>query len=317
VPAGTADTGDVFDMRDFPAGGVLIRARKGLFLARAVNGAVAVTPAGTADTGDVFEMRDLPGVGVLIRAKRGLFLARAVNGAVAVTPAGTADTGRVSDMRDFPGVGMLIHAEKGRFAARAVNGTVTVVLAGTANTGDVSEMIDFPGGGMLIQAEKGLFSGIPTPLSLAKVAIRDKENLDGSLIDANHDLSIGFIISHDCMSDAGKLDLTVRVTAPDNKPADSRQLSPISGSSVAEVVLPWRVDKPGLWSFQVIATSGGMVRPVGELQKLTFVNGLGGNDGGGCGLEMLAAPPTLPNSHQHTYRSHEARLKSRPGVSWT
>jgi hypothetical protein len=134
-------------------------------------------------------------------------------------------------------------------------------------------MRDFPGGGVLIQAEKGLFTGVPTSLSLAKVAIRDKGNLDGSLIDANRDLSIGFTIAHDCMPAADKLDLKVRVTAPDNKPTDSRQLSLISGSSIAEFVLPWRVDKPGLWSFQVIATSGGMVRPVGELQKLSFVDG--------------------------------------------
>ena len=260
-------------MRAFPGAGVLIRAGKGLFLARAVNGAVGVEPAAAADTGRVSDMRDFPGVGMLIRAEKGWFLARAVNGAVTVAPAGTANTGYVFGMHDFPGVGMLIQAEKGLFLARVVSGGVTVAPAGTADTGDVSEMIDFPGGGVLIQAEKGLFIGVPTPLSLAKVAIRDKENLDGSLINANRDLSIGFTISHDCMSDAGKLDLKVRVTAPDNKPADSRQLSPISGSSVAEVVLPWRVDKPGLWSFQVIATTHGMVRPVGELQKLTFVNG--------------------------------------------
>jgi hypothetical protein len=61
--------------------------------------------------------------------------------------------------------------------------------------------------------------------------------------------------------------LKVRVTAPDDKPVDSQQQSPISGS-IAEVVLPWRVDKLGLWSFQVIANPGGMARPVGELQNL-------------------------------------------------
>jgi hypothetical protein len=51
------------------------------------------------------------------------------------------------------------------------------------------------------------------------------------------------------------------------QPVDSQQQSPISGS-IAEVVLPWRVDKLGLWSFQVIANPGGMARPVGELQNL-------------------------------------------------
>jgi hypothetical protein len=273
APAGTADTGDVFDMRDLPGVGVLIRAEKGLFLARAVNGAVAVTPAGSADTGRVSDMRDFPGVGMLIQGAKGWFLARAVNGAVTVAPAGTANTGYVFAIDDFPGVGMLIRAEKGLFIARAVNGAVTVVPAGSADTGDVFDMITFPGGGVLIQAEKGLFIGVPTPLSLAKVAIRDRGNLDGNLIDANRDLLIEFIIAHDCMPAANTLDLKVRVTPPDNKPTDSQQLPPISGSSIAEIVLPWRVDRPGLWSFQVIATSGGMARPVGDLQKLTFVHG--------------------------------------------
>jgi hypothetical protein len=37
-----ADTGVVSDMRDLPSGGMLIGAEKGLFLARAVNGAVTV-----------------------------------------------------------------------------------------------------------------------------------------------------------------------------------------------------------------------------------------------------------------------------------
>ena len=53
-----ADTGLVSDMRDFLDGGTLIGAEKGLFLARAVNGAVTVAPAGLADTGAVSDMRD-------------------------------------------------------------------------------------------------------------------------------------------------------------------------------------------------------------------------------------------------------------------
>jgi hypothetical protein len=155
--------------------------------------------------------------------------------------------------------------------AQDVPGIACIVA--NADTGAVFDMRAFPGGGVLIQTEKGLFIGVPTPLSLAKVAIRDRGNLDGNLIDANRDLLIEFIIAHDCMPAANMLDLKVRVTAPDNKPTDSQQLPPISGSSIAEIVLPWRVDRPGLWSFQVIATSGGMARPLGDLQKLTFVHG--------------------------------------------
>jgi hypothetical protein len=74
APADTADTGRVFDMSDFPGVGVLIRAQKGLFLARVVNGEIAVVSTGTADTGDVFDMRAFPGGGKLIRAEKGLFI---------------------------------------------------------------------------------------------------------------------------------------------------------------------------------------------------------------------------------------------------
>jgi hypothetical protein len=73
-PAGSAFTGNVFHMHDFPGVGVLIGAAKGLFLARLVNGAPVVEPAGSAGIGAVFGMHDLPGVGVLIGASNGLFL---------------------------------------------------------------------------------------------------------------------------------------------------------------------------------------------------------------------------------------------------
>jgi hypothetical protein len=75
IPAGNADTGRVIGMGDVPGVGMLIHAEKGWFLARRVNGALAVEPAGNADTGGVFEMRDVPGVGVLVRAEKGRFLA--------------------------------------------------------------------------------------------------------------------------------------------------------------------------------------------------------------------------------------------------
>ena len=84
APVVTADTGDVFithqypdgfvvhrfTSHDFPGGGMLIGAEKGLFLARAVNGAVTVAPVGAADTGDVFAIHDFPGGGVLIAGRR-------------------------------------------------------------------------------------------------------------------------------------------------------------------------------------------------------------------------------------------------------
>lgn len=82
-------------MHDFPGGGVLIEAEKGLFLAREEDGKVSLAPASTADTGRVYDARHFPGGGVLMRAANGWFLAHEVGGKVSVAPAGSADTGEV------------------------------------------------------------------------------------------------------------------------------------------------------------------------------------------------------------------------------
>jgi len=107
----------VYDIREFPGAGMLIRADKGWFLARAANGAATLDPAGKADTGRVNGVFEFPGAGMLIWAEKGLFLARVANGAATVEPAGKADTGRVYDMLKLSGAGMLIWAEKGLFLA--------------------------------------------------------------------------------------------------------------------------------------------------------------------------------------------------------
>jgi hypothetical protein len=73
---------------------VLIKADRGLFLAREVNGMVTVASVG--DTGVAWNLHDFPGGGVLIAAEKGLFLARDVKGSFTVAPAGNADTGVVS-----------------------------------------------------------------------------------------------------------------------------------------------------------------------------------------------------------------------------
>src|SRR5215468_7860147 len=73
VKADTVETGGVLSMRDFPGGGVLIRTAKGFFLARMVNGAVAIDFVANADTGPVFTIDDFAG-GVLIGASKGFFL---------------------------------------------------------------------------------------------------------------------------------------------------------------------------------------------------------------------------------------------------
>jgi hypothetical protein len=93
---------------------VLIGADYGLFLARAVNGAVAVDPAGKIDTGHVMTMHDFPGSEVLFWAIKGWFLACLVNGEVVVRPLGAGEPGR---MRDLPGAGVLIDSSNGVFVA--------------------------------------------------------------------------------------------------------------------------------------------------------------------------------------------------------
>jgi hypothetical protein len=113
-----ADTGQVFQMRDF-AGGLLISAEKGLFLAREQDGKLTVAPVG-ADTGPAHAggIHPLPGGGTLIGTTRSRwFVARAeADGKVTLTPAGNADPGRVSLMRDFAGA-VLIGAERGVLVA--------------------------------------------------------------------------------------------------------------------------------------------------------------------------------------------------------
>lgn len=113
-----ADTGLVFQMRDF-AGGLLISAEKGLFLAREQDGKVTITPVG-AGTGPAHAagIHPLPGGGMLIGTTwRRWFVARAeADATVTLTPAGNADPGRVALMRDFAG-GVLIGAERGVFVA--------------------------------------------------------------------------------------------------------------------------------------------------------------------------------------------------------
>jgi hypothetical protein len=145
------------DMRKLPGAGVLIGAKKGLFLARTTNGALKIEPAGNTETGQIDDLLDLPGAGVLIRAEKGWFLARAANGAAAIEPAGTADTGRVNDTQDLPGVGRLIGAENGLFLVRNIRGGPAIAPAGHADTGPVYELHDWPGTGVLIRARDGLF----------------------------------------------------------------------------------------------------------------------------------------------------------------
>src|ERR1043165_2908984 len=73
VIAAGADTGAVEGMGPL-AGGTLIGAAKGLFLARDVGGRIAISALSSdADTGRIFALQDLPGAGLLVGTENGLF----------------------------------------------------------------------------------------------------------------------------------------------------------------------------------------------------------------------------------------------------
>jgi hypothetical protein len=276
-PAGNADTGAVTQMLDVPGVGVLIGAEKGLFLTRHVNGALAVEPAGNAVTGYVTKMLAVPGVGVLIWASKGLFLARRFNAVLDVEPAGDADTGEVHQMLDVLDVGVLIRAEKGLFLAHPVNGTLAVEPADNAATGEVLPTLDVPHIGVLIRTKKGLFRVVTTPLSTAGVDTQDKKSLDGSPIDLKRYLDLAFTVTHACALVASQLGLKVRVTAPEGQSAINPKLSVGQSQTIAELTLAQKIDRAGLWRFQIIATSGSSERLVGDAQTLNFVDSSAAN----------------------------------------
>ena len=151
-------------MFDFPGGGVLIAADKGLFFARAEGGKVAlapvamVAPATPDGIMPLRSMRSVPGGGVLIEGYV-WFLAREVKGQLTVALAGDADTGVVDAMIELPGGALLIHTEqKGWFMGRAEGGKLAVTPAGDADTGRVFQMKHL-GSAVLIWARNGLFVG--------------------------------------------------------------------------------------------------------------------------------------------------------------
>lgn len=154
VRAAAAETGPVHAMGDV-AGGMLIGAEKGLFLARAAGGKLTVVPAGESSAARVLSIHSLPGSAALIGAWNGVFVARDTGGTISVAGV-VADTGPVFAMRELAG-GVLIGAAEGLFLARQADDKFSVARAGDADTGHVSYLFDFPGGGVLIAADKGLF----------------------------------------------------------------------------------------------------------------------------------------------------------------
>jgi hypothetical protein len=102
-------------------------------------------------------------------------------------------------------------------------------------------------------------------------------------------LTLVFLIAHACSPAADQLGLRVRVTAPGNAASDSQRQLVIPDPAIAELITPWLIDKVGEWTFQVIATSSGIARQVGDLQRLTFVNASTSDHGWRNGRRSLPA----------------------------
>lgn len=254
----------VSKMHDLPGAGVLIGTDEGLLiLTREVNG----KPSPVADTGSVRDLEVTPGGWARISAAKGPFLARTVKGKPLVGRLGNTNLSALQ-LRDVPGVGVLIGADKGLLLAREVDGKLIVEPIWNTETGVVNGLRDLSGVGMVIGAEKGLFRTVPTPLAHASVDIRNRKTLDDS--PTNPEVTVRFQMAHACAPVADRLGLKVRVTPPGRKPANS-DLVATPHPKIAEITLPeLKVDKPGQWSFQLVATTGGIDRVVGEARTLTF-----------------------------------------------
>ena len=158
VIAASRETGSVYHTAALPGGSVLVSAEKGLYLARARDGQVALTAATGAKLAPVTSTHAIAG-GMLIGAFNGLFVGqssgRDASGALAVK-AVPSDTEAVFALHDLPGAGVLIGAASGTFLAKGQAAAVTVTRV-EGDTGRVFEMMPLSKNAVLIAAEKGWF----------------------------------------------------------------------------------------------------------------------------------------------------------------
>jgi hypothetical protein len=271
--AHNAEAGSVREIRDLSNGDVLLVAEKGLFVARKGKEAVAIDQLDSSEIRNVDGIFDLDAGQMLVDADKGFFVLRVVNGAERLN--------RISDLdilwRDvfrIPGGGLLFVTDNELFVAHIENDEASFVKVGGELRGQyVYKTLNWPGDAkVLLNTSGGLFVSILRPLLDARVKIPDRKNLDGSVTDPKRALSVTFTINHPCASIADKLDLKVRVTAPNRKPVEIPEQSVVPGSSIAELTIPLRIDTAGQWLFQLISTANGMERAVGDVQKLDFVS---------------------------------------------
>jgi hypothetical protein len=270
--AGDNDTGSVRDMDPF-LGKVLIQAEKGWFIAREEGDKIRLASAGNLDTGEVTETLVFAG-GLLIGAQRGLFLAREDEGIARV---GSPLEAPVNAMTPFPGGGELIQGRNGWFLAREDGGKVSLTPVGGPDTGGMRGTArPSVSGGLLIMANNGVFATVQKSLTQAQVDIPKKKDWNGKQIEARPTpSSLALTIEHECAPSADRLGINVRMMRPgEQAPGRLTGIVGITpGETSADLAISPLFNEPGQWSFQVVATSGGVERQVGEAQTLTFVSG--------------------------------------------
>jgi hypothetical protein len=263
------------EMLELQSGVVLLNFYRGIFAARADNGKLILTPLADVHIESARSMRALPGVGALITADNGLFVAREVGGKLSIARAGDAKIGPLGMITLLAHGGALVAGNNGIFLVRAAAGGTVSVLPVTDLYTDAYDLRIFPGGDALIAANAGLYRLVSAPLVQARVEIRDRKNLDGSLVEPDRNLSLVITLAHDCAERAADLELGIRVVAPDEKQPGHviKEFHLTPGVGVAQIEIAPRFDKPGRWSLQLISTAGDAERSVGQVQTLTFVSG--------------------------------------------
>jgi hypothetical protein len=260
--------GTVYDVRDFADLGVLVATGVGLFEARDTNGTPSLTRVRGGDGSWSF-FREVSRGRVLVAGRRGLFLAQKSDGVLTLTPASPDNIASVRSMGDFPGGGILIVTGEGLFLARVSERGFTFARGASEITGRVHDARVASDGTTLVRADRGLFVGIRTSLADARVEIQDQEKLNGSATGADRYLRLK--LTHACAPAADRLGLKVRITKPGESAINSERESVSPHADSAEVGFHKEIDKPGGWSFQLVATADGMERPIGEPRVLEFV----------------------------------------------
>ena len=264
------DAGLVYWVGEFAGQASLMTAMNGIFLASQANGGITVTQISKTRIGRVTSSLRIPG-GLLMEDETGVLLAQKVQEEFSVEQVG--DKG--SSMVEFPPGRILLKTTNGLFLSTEADGKI-VMRPIEGDIGDGSSAYRISADTVLIPHNRGLSQSIPTSLSHALVDIRERKNFDGATIESGRAYSLHFTVAHACAPVAGKFDLQVRATAPGEAspravPIRIERVAP--GPAVAEIATSLQFDKPGRWSFQVLATSNGIERKVGEPLLLNFAEG--------------------------------------------